>query len=187
MMGVCPQDNVLWDDLTGPEHLRFYGRLKNVSGPQLEEEIDELLKAVNLHEDKSKKARQYSGGMKRRLSVACSLIGHPRIVLLDEPSTGLDPASRRQLWALINQRKKTCAMLLTTHAMEEADVLCDKIGIFSAGELKCIGTSSEVCFFFFVSFAEVDILCFALLVERTIWKGLQSDAARSARTRRRSD
>jgi ABC-type multidrug transport system ATPase subunit len=85
------------------------------------------------------------------------LIGDPKLVLLDEPSTGLDPASRRQLWNVINNQKKKCALLLTTHAMEEADALvnyffpciltiseCDRIGIFSSGELKCIGSSTEL-------------------------------------------
>jgi ABC-type multidrug transport system ATPase subunit len=81
--------------------------------------------------------------------------------LLDEPSTGLDPASRRQLWDLINNKKKSCAMLLTTHAMEEADALCDRIGIFVAGELRCIGTSTEVKERIFKDIAQI-----------TVWKGL---------------
>jgi ABC-type multidrug transport system ATPase subunit len=86
--------------------------------------------------------------MKRRLSVACSLMGNPKIVLMDEPSTGLDPVSRRQLWELIISKKTKSTILLTTHAMEEADVLCDRIGIFYNGALKCIGSSSEVTIFF---------------------------------------
>lgn len=73
------QENVLWDDLTGPEHLAFYGRIKNMTGSELKKNIDELLIAVNLHEDTKKKSRQYSGGMKRRLSVACALMGNPRV------------------------------------------------------------------------------------------------------------
>ena len=144
LMGVCPQDNILWDDLTGPEHLEFYGRIKNMKGKELKDAIFEGLKAVNLHEETRKKSREYSGGMKRRLSVACSLMGNPRIILMDEPSTGLDPASRRQLWELINTQKRKCALLLTTHAMEEADALCDRLGIFADGELKCVGTSTSL-------------------------------------------
>ncbi|GAM24437.1 hypothetical protein SAMD00019534_076120 [Acytostelium subglobosum LB1] len=144
IMGVCPQDNVLWDDLTGEEHLLFYGRIKNMKGKQLSNAVYEGLKQVNLHEETSKKSGEYSGGMRRRLSVACSLMGNPKIVLLDEPSTGLDPASRKQLWDIINNYKRKCAMLLTTHAMEEADALCDRLGLFVGGELKCIGSSSEL-------------------------------------------
>eukprot|EP01133_Synstelium_polycarpum_P002507 gene2507-2861_t len=144
IMGVCPQDNVLWDDLTGEEHLLFYGRIKNMKGKELTDAVYNGLKQVNLHEETSKKSGEYSGGMRRRLSVACSLMGNPKIVLLDEPSTGLDPASRKQLWDIINNYKRKCAMLLTTHAMEEADALCDRLGLFVSGELKCIGTSSEL-------------------------------------------
>ena len=84
-------------------------------------------------------AGKYSGGMKRRLSVAISLIGDPLVVYLDEPSTGLDPASRRNLWDVIKQGKQGRAIILTTHSMEEAEVLCDRLGIFVDGALKVIG------------------------------------------------
>eukprot|EP01122_Echinamoeba_exundans_P012286 TRINITY_DN5094_c0_g1_i1.p1 TRINITY_DN5094_c0_g1~~TRINITY_DN5094_c0_g1_i1.p1 ORF type:complete len:939 (+),score=203.70 TRINITY_DN5094_c0_g1_i1:58-2817(+) len=143
-MGVCPQEDVLWDDLTGPEHLRFYGRLKNLRGKQLEDQVDYWLRQVNLHNDKTKFSRQYSGGMKRRLSVALALIGNPRVVLLDEPTTGLDPGSRRALWDVITNYKRHCAMMLTTHSMEEAEGLCDRLSIFVAGRLKTIGASAEL-------------------------------------------
>ena len=84
---------------------------------------------------KKKRVKEFSGGMKRRLSVACSLMGNPRLVYMDEPSTGLDPASRRKLWELIVEGKKGRAIILTTHSMEEADVLCDRIGVMCRGEL----------------------------------------------------
>ncbi|KNC46862.1 ABC transporter A family member 10 [Thecamonas trahens ATCC 50062] len=147
-MGVCPQEDLLWDDLTGPEHLRFYGRLKNLSGTELTAAVDQVLEAVALN-DKTTRAKvssEYSGGMKRRLSVACALIGSPRILLLDEPSTGLDPASRQKLWDVILQYKSKCAMLLTTHSMHEADALCDRIGIFVNGEMKTIGSAPQLKF-----------------------------------------
>eukprot|EP01112_Ceratiomyxa_fruticulosa_P013038 TRINITY_DN3645_c1_g1_i2.p1 TRINITY_DN3645_c1_g1~~TRINITY_DN3645_c1_g1_i2.p1 ORF type:complete len:881 (-),score=186.76 TRINITY_DN3645_c1_g1_i2:11-2653(-) len=144
LMGVCAQDNILWGDLTGREHMMFYARLKGMSGKALEEAIEEGLKAVNLWGDRHKRSGSYSGGMKRRLSVAIALVGNPQLVLLDEPSTGLDPASRRQLWDIINVYKKKCSMLLTTHAMEEADALCDRLCIFDQGQLKCIGTAAEL-------------------------------------------
>jgi ABC-type multidrug transport system ATPase subunit len=142
--GVCPQDNVLWEDLTAPEHLYFFGRIKNMNGEALKNAVQANLKAVNLHNEDKKTSGQFSGGMKRRLAVACAFMGNPKVVLLDEPSTGLDPASRRQLWDLINERKKHCALLLTTHGMEEADALSDRIAIFVDGSLKCIGSSSEL-------------------------------------------
>jgi len=86
------------------------------------------------------KTRQLSGGMKRRLSVAISLVGDPKIVFLDEPTTGLDPENRRQLWDILTESKKRRAMVLTTHSMEEADVLCTRIGIITDGLLRCVGS-----------------------------------------------
>jgi len=144
LLGVCPQHDLLWDDLTGREHLMFYGRLKNVNGSLLKDMVTYRLAQVNLLEASNKKSREYSGGMKRRLSVAIALMGNPKVVLLDEPSTGLDPASRRALWDVINDYKQHCAMLLTTHSMEEADALCDRLGIFAGGKLRCIGNSADL-------------------------------------------
>ncbi|CAN7073344.1 unnamed protein product [Brassica oleracea var. botrytis] len=99
-MGVCPQHDLLWETLTGREHLLFYGRLKNIKGSALTQAVEESLKSVSLFDGGvgDKPAGNYSGGMKKRLSVAISLIGNPKVVYLDEPSTGLDPASRKNLW-----------------------------------------------------------------------------------------
>lgn len=169
LMSVCPQDNLLWESLTGEEHLYcpplaldgfsppssvvskslcryFYGRLKNLQGAALDAAVDEALQSVNLAEQatRQKLSGEYSGGMKRRLSVAISLIGNPLVVYLDEPSTGLDPASRHQLWEAILKAKKNRTIILTTHSMEEAEVLCDKIGIFVAGELRCYGAPQQL-------------------------------------------
>jgi ABC-type multidrug transport system ATPase subunit len=88
LLGVCPQDNIIWEDLTGAEHLRFYGRLKNLSGDKLAAEVKYRLQQVDLWSVHNKKAGQYSGGMKRRLCVAIALIGTPRVILMDEPTTG---------------------------------------------------------------------------------------------------
>ena len=82
--------------------------------------------------------------MKRRLSVAMALIGTPSVVYMDEPSTGLDPASKRSLWNVIARAKGNKSIVLTTHSMEEAEVLCDRVGVMSFGELQCIGTASEL-------------------------------------------
>jgi len=143
-MGVCPQENLLWDDLTGPEHLQFYGRLKGLEGKELKLAVNEGLKQVNLHNEQTKKAKEYSGGMKRRLSVACALIGNPDVILLDEPTTGLDPASRTKLWEVIKNYKAKTAMILTTHAMEEADALCDRVGVIVNGEFTAISSCAEL-------------------------------------------
>jgi len=105
-LGVCPQENVLWDDLTGPEHLAFYGRIKGLFGEELEHQIVYWLNEVNLLKDKNKTSSQYSGGMKRRLCIAMALIGDPGVVLLDEPTTGLDPSSKRALWDVLRKKKR---------------------------------------------------------------------------------
>ncbi|KAF8697363.1 hypothetical protein HU200_035956 [Digitaria exilis] len=145
-MGVCPQHDLLWETLTGREHLLFYGRLKNLKGAELLKAVDDSLKSVNLFHGGvgDKQVGKYSGGMKRRLSVAISLIGDPKVVFMDEPSTGLDPASRNNLWSVVKEAKKNRAIILTTHSMEEAEVLCDRLGIFVDGGFQCIGNPKEL-------------------------------------------
>nr|CAB3482864.1 unnamed protein product [Digitaria exilis] len=145
-MGVCPQHDLLWETLTGREHLLFYGRLKNLKGDELLKAVDDSLKSVNLFHSGvgDKQVGKYSGGMKRRLSVAISLIGDPKVVFMDEPSTGLDPASRNNLWSVVKEAKKNRAIILTTHSMEEAEVLCDRLGIFVDGGFQCIGNPKEL-------------------------------------------
>ncbi|KAL0019993.1 hypothetical protein WJX79_010913 [Trebouxia sp. C0005] len=146
MMGVCPQHDLLWETLTGREHLLFYGRLKNLKGLQLQDAVTAALRSVNLLNGGvgDKQVQTYSGGMKRRLSVAISLMGNPAVVYLDEPSTGLDPASRRNLWDVVKAAKRNRGIILTTHSMQEAEVLCDRLGIFVDGQLVCIGNPKEL-------------------------------------------
>jgi ABC-type multidrug transport system ATPase subunit len=96
---------------------------------------------VNLTYAAQQRAGSFSGGMKRRLSVACALLGDPRLVFLDEPTTGMDPVSRRQVWDIIERAKQGRAIILTTHSMEEADILGDRIAIMARGNLRCLGTS----------------------------------------------
>ncbi|KNA24418.1 hypothetical protein SOVF_016000 [Spinacia oleracea] len=146
MIGVCPQHDLLWETLTGREHLMFYGRLKNLKGAALKQAVEESLKTVNLYYGgvADKQTGKYSGGMKRRLSVAISLIGDPKVVFMDEPSTGLDPASRNNLWNVVKHAKQDRAIVLTTHSMEEAESLCDRLGIFVDGSLQCIADAKEL-------------------------------------------
>eukprot|EP00892_Ulva_mutabilis_P007665 jgi/Ulvmu1/5270/UM022_0064.1 len=144
VMGVCPQHDLLWDSLTGEEHLYFYARLKGLSGNGIREAVDVALHSVRLYDVRKKRSGQYSGGMKRRLSVAISLIGSPQVAYLDEPSTGLDPASRRQLWEVVQRAKQDKAVVLTTHSMEEAEGLCDRLGIFIDGRLVCLGNPKHL-------------------------------------------
>ncbi|KAJ1278484.1 hypothetical protein BS78_04G083100 [Paspalum vaginatum] len=145
-IGVCPQDDLLWENLTGREHLMFYGRLKKLKGAALAEAIEQSLRSMHLIAGgvADKLVGKYSGGMKRRLSVAISLIGDPKVVYMDEPSSGLDPASRKNLWKAVKSAKQDRTIILTTHSMEEAEVLCDRIGIIANGSLQCIGSSKEL-------------------------------------------
>ncbi len=106
--------------------------------------MERALEEVHLEKFKNFKTRELSGGMRRRLSVAISLVGNPKIVFLDEPTTGLDPENRRQLWDILGASRGTRAMVLTTHSMEEADVLCNRIGIVTNGILRCIGTQQHL-------------------------------------------
>jgi ABC-type multidrug transport system ATPase subunit len=145
-MGVCPQFDVLWSDLTGEEHLYFYARLKNVPRAKIRYAVQDALESVRLDapQVRHRLARKYSGGMRRRLSVAIALIGGSKLVILDEPSTGLDPQSRYDLWACIQQHRAGRTILLTTHSMEETERLADRVGIMCMGQMRAIGRPNEL-------------------------------------------
>lgn len=119
----------------------MFGRLKGIAPEEINQKIDDILTFVNLLNDKKNKVGNFSGGMKRRLSLAIAAIGSPKIILLDEPTTGLDPKVRQQVWKLIERLKEGKSIILTTHSMEEADVLADRICVIVKGKLKCIGTT----------------------------------------------
>ncbi|XP_075973502.1 ATP binding cassette subfamily A member 3 [Anticarsia gemmatalis] len=139
-LGICPQHNVLFPDLTVAEHIIFYSRLKGIHGNKINEEVDHFVKLLELEEKRDVTSNKLSGGQKRRLSVGAAMCGSSRVVLLDEPTSGLDPAARRALWDLLQKEKKGRTMILTTHFMDEADVLGDRIAIMSGGRLQCVGT-----------------------------------------------
>ena len=140
-LGVCPQFDTLWDTLSGREHLEIFATLKGMSAEEARVEAEQLLAKVQLSKDADKPVGQYSGGMRRRVSVAVSLIGNPSVIFLDEPTTGLDPVTRRHMWTVIQEAARGKVIILTTHSMEEADILGNRIAILSKGELHCIGTS----------------------------------------------
>ncbi|KAI3807454.1 hypothetical protein L1987_23382 [Smallanthus sonchifolius] len=141
MIGVCPQFDILWDALSGQEHLYLFASIKGLPPASLKTVVKKSLAEVRLTESARVRTRSYSGGMKRRLSVAIALIGEPKLVILDEPTTGMDPITRRHVWDIIENAKKGRAIILTTHSMEEADILSDRIGIMTKGRLRCIGNS----------------------------------------------
>lgn len=141
LIGVCPQFDILWDALSGEEHLYLFSSIKGLPTTLIKQVVQKSLAEVKLTEASKIRAGSYSGGMKRRLSVAVALIGDPKLVFLDEPTTGMDPITRRHVWDIIQDAKKGRAVVLTTHSMEEADILGDRIGIMAKGRLRCIGTS----------------------------------------------
>lgn len=142
VMGVCPQNDVLFEDLTPREHLQFYARLKGVAeGPEAARQVAEKLEQVALADRRNAPARTLSGGQKRRLSLAIALIGNTRVLILDEPTSGVDAAARRRIWALLQRYKQERTVILTTHHMDEADLLGDRIAILSRGRLRCEGTA----------------------------------------------
>ena len=144
-IGVCPQFDALWPLLTVSETLAFYCRLKSTGGRGQTGAAAAAAhaRAVSLGHVAGRLVGRLSGGMKRRVSLGVSLVGEPAAVFLDEPTTGLDPHTKRQVWELITaaQARQWCALVLTTHSMEEADALCGRIGIMSGGRLACLGTS----------------------------------------------
>ncbi|KAF9407456.1 ATP-binding cassette sub- A member 1 [Podila epigama] len=141
MMGVCPQHDILFDDLTAEEHIRLYAGLKNVPKEEIAQLTEDRLKAVRLWKVKDKLSHTYSGGMKRRLSMVISTLGDPKIIFLDEPTTGMDPTNRRHVWSFIEKFKQGRIIILTTHSMEEADILGDRICVMAHGRLRAIGNS----------------------------------------------
>ena len=140
IVGYCPQFNILWEELTAREHLDLFARLRDISAEHRSDLITQKLEEVNLGNAADKLVGTYSGGMKRRLSVAISSIGNPRIIFMDEPTTGMDPITRREVWKLIQKLKKDRVIILTTHSMEEAEILSDRVLVMVNGEIKCNGT-----------------------------------------------
>ncbi|CAB3224168.1 unnamed protein product [Arctia plantaginis] len=139
-IGLCPQHNVIFHDLTVREHLEFFARLKGFTGANLTKDVETLIEKLELQEKRDCRSKALSGGQKRRLCVGIALSGGAKVVLLDEPTSGMDPASRRGLWDLLQREKKGRSMILTTHFMDEADILGDRVAIMAHGKLQCVGS-----------------------------------------------
>ncbi|MBS3814714.1 ABC transporter ATP-binding protein, partial [Candidatus Bipolaricaulota bacterium] len=144
--GICPQDLVLWEQLTCRENLYFIGKMYDVPGDTLESRLDDILEKLNLSEKKDTPAAELSGGMKRKLNMGMSLMHKPEIVVLDEPSAGLDPQSRFSLWEYIDglRKEENTTIILTTHLMEEADRLSDRVGIMDRGKMLVVDNPGEL-------------------------------------------
>ena len=139
IMGVCPQHDILFDDLTVKEHLELFAVFKGVNKKDIPQEVDKIIEDIDLTEKRNYLSKNLSGGQKRKLSIGIAFIGGSKFILLDEPSSGMDTSARRKLWDMLKNYKSDRVVLLTTHFMDEADYLGDRIGIMGDGKLKCLG------------------------------------------------
>jgi ABC-2 type transport system ATP-binding protein len=145
IMGVVPQDLAIYEELTGRENLEFWGRMAGLTGADARARATELLTALTLADRASEAVKNYSGGMKRRINLGCALLHRPQLLLLDEPTVGIDPQARLNILEFIRQLRDTgTAILYTTHYLEEAENLCQRIGIIDHGRLLAEGTLAEL-------------------------------------------
>ncbi|MGD6851566.1 MAG: ABC transporter ATP-binding protein [Candidatus Bathyarchaeia archaeon] len=145
LLGVCIQETAIYPYLSGKENLELFGNLYNMDKKAIRERSKLLLDKVGLSEDAKRVTAKYSGGMKRRLSLALALIHDPEIAFLDEPTVAMDPQSRHAVWDFIKEQKaKGKTIILTTHYMEEAEELCDRVGIIDHGKLIALGAPKEL-------------------------------------------
>ena len=144
-IGLVPQDLALYPELSAADNLRFFGRLYGLSGDTLSERVDATLEAVGLADRAGERVDRYSGGMKRRVNIAAGLVHRPALLILDEPTVGVDPQSRNAILDTIESLTgEGMAVLYTTHYMEEAERLCQRVGIIDHGHLIAEGTRREL-------------------------------------------
>jgi ABC-2 type transport system ATP-binding protein len=144
-IGYVPQELAIYPDLTARENLAFFARLYGQSGVEARTRIDDVLEVVGLTDRAGDRTDQYSGGMKRRLNIAVGLLHHPRLLVLDEPTVGVDPQSRNAILESVEALgREGMAILYTTHYMEEAERLCDRVGIIDQGRIRAEGTRREL-------------------------------------------
>ena len=145
MIGLVPQELAIYPDLTGRENLRFFGRLEKLKGADLNRRTDEVLEVIGLADRAGDLTKEYSGGMKRRLNIGIGLLHQPKLLILDEPTVGVDPQSRNSILEAVETLAGAgMSVLYTTHYMEEAERLCDRIGILDHGAMQAEGTRHEL-------------------------------------------
>ncbi len=144
-IGLVPQDLAIYPDLTAVENLTFFGRLYSMNGADLRSRVDEVLEVIGLSERRDDLVKEFSGGMKRRLNIGIGLLHKPQLLILDEPTVGVDPQSRNAILESVEQLSgEGMAVLYTTHYMEEAERLCDRVAIIDEGTIKAEGTRREL-------------------------------------------
>jgi ABC-2 type transport system ATP-binding protein len=144
-VGLVPQELAIYPDLTGAENLRFFGRLYGMPADKLASRVDQVLELIGLAERRDDRTKEYSGGMKRRLNIGIGLLHEPRLLILDEPTVGVDPQSRNSILESVEHLSdRGMAVLYTTHYMEEAERLCDRVAIIDEGVIKAEGTRRDL-------------------------------------------
>ena len=144
-ISICPQEAAMFPFLTGKENIEYFGNMHLMSKEKINERSEELLKLLGLYEDSDRRAKGYSGGMKRQLNLIIALINEPEILFLDEPTVGMDPRVRRKTWEFIGSiNKQDRTIILTTHYIEEAEALCDRVAIIDYGKLVAIGPPKQL-------------------------------------------
>jgi len=144
MLGICGQTDIIWESLTGREHLVLACSLRRIPVAEHEHVVCTLLDDLGFKKWADKPVKVYSGGTRRKLCVAIALVGGTSMVLLDEPSTGVDPVSKRLMWDLLRKERQRRTLVLTTHSMTEAEALSSRIAIMGKGELRCIGSPQHI-------------------------------------------
>ena len=144
IIDVSPQETAIAEHLNAWENLRLIGGIRGLAKEEVKKRSEELLEMVGLAKRAKEQVRKFSGGMKRRLSIAMALVSDPQVLFLDEPTLGLDPQSRRGIWEHIAELKGKKTILLTTHYLEEADALADRIAIIDEGKIVALGTPQEL-------------------------------------------
>ncbi len=144
-LGVVPQELALYEDLSARENLSYWGAAYSLRGQGLKRRVSEVLEVCGLQDRADEAVKKFSGGMKRRLNFGCGIVHQPKVILLDEPTVGVDPQSRMRLLDLVRaEAKRGTCVLYTTHYMEEAQELCDRLGIIDHGKLVALGTLNEL-------------------------------------------
>ncbi|NWS41907.1 ABCAA protein, partial [Probosciger aterrimus] len=141
MIGICPQFNVQFDVLTVKENLRTFAAIKGIRSKEVEQEVQNILELLDISNIQDTQAEKLSGGQKRKLSIGIAMLGNPQVLLLDEPTAGLDPLSRHKVWSLLKEHRAGRVILFSTQFMDEADILADRKAFISHGRLKCVGSS----------------------------------------------
>ena len=144
VVGISPQDTAVSEKLTVRENLELMAKVAGFSKEKIEEKVSEMIECFDMEEVEGSRAKTLSGGWKRKLSIAMALISEPKVLFLDEPTLGLDVLARRELWRAIEALKGKMTIVLTTHYMEEAEMLSDRIAIMVKGKIAALGTLAEI-------------------------------------------